>query len=78
MKFYMVWDKEHEQYVTTRRYIGRSSQNPRVYTTHRHAASAAMGFLPNQPYLDTEDRRRLRQEHYEIHEYESNGFIVVS
>jgi hypothetical protein len=77
MKFYLVWDKHAQQYMGgTRSYEARPNAFPRVYTTHRHAASAASGWARGGGLL-SQRRVQQRKERFEIHEYDVDEYKVV-
>jgi hypothetical protein len=70
MKFYVVWDKHTNDYYRT-----KSGAHPRIYVSHAFAASAISGTA--SWYATADEKRRLRQERYEIREYETEEYKVV-
>jgi hypothetical protein len=80
MKFYLVFDKATKAYVSAYRlpYASKPSKaSPRIYATHRHAASAATGWLQQALGPAKQITKELRQERFEIHEYEADEWKVI-
>jgi hypothetical protein len=90
MKFYLVWDKTKESYVTTNNSYGGRTGSPRIYATHRHASAAATTWTPQSEripvegsdwprhhYFTKEEIAEKRKELFEVHCYETESYEVV-